>query len=125
MTATGSVPSIDDHAAVGRGAVEVQQHRLRFRLDDGHRDVVPGECADHLGRLPERVRGQLGGAVLAKVAAQQAGAVEPRQSAQLGQQRAVEVAAVVPGARCSAVADQVLTIMPLVCAMTGIVACLM
>lgn len=34
MTATGSVPGIGYHAAVGRSPVEVQQHLLRFRLDD-------------------------------------------------------------------------------------------
>ncbi len=92
---TGSAPGIGCHAAVGRGAVEVQQHGLRFRLDDGHRDVVPGEGADRLGGFPERVRGQLDGAVPVKVAAQQVRAGEAGQLAQLGQQRAVEVAAVV------------------------------
>jgi hypothetical protein len=81
---------------VGRGAVEVQQHRLRLRLDDGDRDVVPGEGADRLAGFPERVRRQLGGAVRAEVAAQQVRAGEAGQLAQLGQQRVGEVAAVVP-----------------------------
>src|ERR1700733_5218293 len=69
-------PGIGYHAAVGRRPVEVQQHRLCFRLNDGDRDVVPGEGADRLARIPERVRGQRGGAVVVEVAAQQVSADE-------------------------------------------------
>jgi hypothetical protein len=57
MTAAGSVPRTGHHAAVSRGAVEVQQHCPGFRLDDGYRDVVPGETADRIGGFPECVRG--------------------------------------------------------------------
>src|SRR6516225_1703986 len=63
MTATGSAPGVGRHGAVGRCAVEVQQHGPGFRFDNGHRDVVPGEGADHFGGFPERVRGQFDGAV--------------------------------------------------------------
>ena len=83
---------------MGRGTVEVQQHRLRLRLDDGDRDVVTGEGADRLVGFPERVRRQLGRAVLPEIAAQQVRACEAGQPAQLGQQGVGEVAAVVPGA---------------------------
>src|ERR1700722_17547512 len=80
----GQSPGVGYHAAVGRGAVEVQQHGPGFRLDDGHRDVVSGEGADHIGGLPERVRGQLDSAVPVKVAAQQVRALETGQLAQPG-----------------------------------------
>jgi len=96
-----SAPGIDRDGAVGCGGVEVQQHRLCLRLDDSRGDVVPGEGADRLGRLPERVRGQLNGAVLAEVTAQQVRAGEAGQLAQLVQQCLREVAAVVVGARPS------------------------
>src|SRR5580692_16701 len=79
-----SVPAIDYHVAVGRHAVEVQQHRLGFRLDDRQRDVVPGEGADRLGGVPERMRRQLNDAVVAGVAAQQVGAGEAGQLTELG-----------------------------------------
>jgi hypothetical protein len=113
---------IDCHAAVDRGAVEVQQHGPGFRLHDGHRDVVPGEGADRRGGCPERVRGQLDSAVPVQVAAQQVGALETGQPAQLGQQRAGEVPAVVSGAVGVGVADQVLTVSSLASVMRVIVA---
>jgi hypothetical protein len=69
---------------MSRGAVEGQEHRLRRWLDDGHRDVIPGEGTDRRGGLPERMRGQFDGAVLAKVTAEQVCASETGQLAQLG-----------------------------------------
>ena len=48
----GLAAGIGYHAAVGRDAVEVQQHGPGFGLDDGHRDVVPGEGADHVCPAP-------------------------------------------------------------------------
>jgi hypothetical protein len=115
----GSPAGIDRHAAVDRGGVEVQQHGLRFRFDHGHRDVVPGEDTYRFGRLPERVGGQLDGAVLAPIPAQQERTVEAGQLAEFGQQRSVEVTAVAFRTRGAAIADQVLTIMSLFCVMRG------
>jgi len=43
-TATGSAPGIDEHAAVGSGGLEVQQHRLRFRFDP-YLLIVPQDWA--------------------------------------------------------------------------------
>ena len=94
----GSAAGIGCHAAMGRGAIVVQQHGPGFRLDNGYCDVVPGEGADRRGGFPQRVRGQLDSAVSVQVAAQQVRALETGQVAQLGQQRASEVPAVVCGA---------------------------
>src|SRR5947208_3449659 len=51
-------PGVDEQVAMAGGPVEVQQGRLRFRLDDRDRAVVPGEGADGRAGCPERVNGE-------------------------------------------------------------------
>jgi hypothetical protein len=70
-------PGVNEQVAVGDSPVEVQQDRLRFRLDDRDRDVVPSESADRRARCPERMSGEFDGAV--QLAGEQAPAGESGQ----------------------------------------------